>query len=189
VIAVTASASGTSWRGSVGIRTIRLNRRDTGRQGALNVEADIKRKFGLVWPGHVGNLTRLLIAARQAFDGDLDMFLVLAIIGDRTFSARNADPELTFEDWQTGGAPHVEMEDINIRSISDFSGIPRETVRRKLAQLIDRGWVVRGDNNMLAATLKARNELAPLTEESLRYLIQMFQLFEGIAGETPRLSE
>jgi hypothetical protein len=48
---------------------------------------------------------------------------------------------------------------------------------------------VRGDNNMLAATLKARNELAPLTEESLRYLIQMFQLFEGIAGETPRLSE
>ncbi|MGA7269059.1 MAG: hypothetical protein ACRCVZ_04260 [Aestuariivirga sp.] len=152
------------------------------------MESDIKRKFGLVWPAHVGNLTRLLIAARQAFDGDLDMFLVLAIIGDRTFSARNADPALTFEAWQTGGAPHVATEDINIRSIADFSGIPRETVRRKLAQLIDKGWVVRGDNNALAATLKARNELAPLTEESLRYLIQMFHLFEGIAGEPPRVT-
>ena len=69
-----------------------------------------------------------------------------------------------------------------------FEGGAGETVRRKLAQLIDKGWVVRGDNNALAATLKARNELAPLTEESLRYLIQMFHLFEGIAGEPPRVT-
>jgi len=46
------------------------------------LEADIKQRFGLVWPAHVTNLTQLLVAARNAFDGDLDMFLVLAVIGE-----------------------------------------------------------------------------------------------------------
>jgi hypothetical protein len=53
---------------------------------------------------------------------------------------------------------------------------------------MDKGWVVRGDNNALVATLKARHELAPLTEESLQYLIQMFNLFEKIGGEPTRKS-
>lgn len=150
----------------------------------MSLDSDIKARFGLVWPAHVGNLTRLLIAARRAFDGDLDMFLILAIIGDRTFSARKSDRELTFESWQREGTPHIAPEGINIRSIADFSGIPRETVRRKLMQLLERGWVAHGQNDSLVATLKARRELEPLTEESLRYLVQMFHLLQEL-GRRP----
>ena len=144
------------------------------------MEADIKQRFGLVWPAHVTNLTQLLIAARNAFDGDLDMFLVLAVIGDRTFSAQNADPDQSYESWQSQGSPLVVPEDINIRSIADYSGIPRETVRRKLAILIDKGWVSRDDDNILAATSKARLELEPLTLASIRYLNQMFGLLRSL---------
>lgn len=136
----------------------------------------VKDGFGLVWPRHVQNLTRLLIASRQAFDGDLDLFLTLAVIGDRTFAARNVDPALTFETWQADDKPRVTPEDINIRAITRYSGIPRETVRRKLAILIDKGWVSRDENNVLTATAKARNDLEPLTLESIRYLEEMFEL-------------
>ena len=136
----------------------------------------VKDSFGLIWPRHVQNLTRLLISCREAFDGDLDLFLMLAVIGDRSFSARNVDPALTFETWQAHDKPLVTPEDINIRSIAHYSGIPRETVRRKLAILIDKGWVTRDQNNVLTATVKARNDLEPLTRESIRYLEEMFDL-------------
>lgn len=61
------------------------------------MQDDIKAVFGRVWPKHVASLTRFLIASRAAFGGDLDMFLVLAVIGDRTFSERHANPNMDYE--------------------------------------------------------------------------------------------
>lgn len=140
----------------------------------------VKERFGLIWPRHVNTLTRLLITVRHTFGGDLDLFLVLAVIGERTFSARKADPAQAYDDWQKGGSKSVMPEGINARSISHFSGIPRETVRRKLAILIEKGWVARVGSQSLVATVKAREELEPLTLESIRYIEDMFALFEEV---------
>lgn len=139
----------------------------------VNAEDEVRAKFGKIWPAHVGSLARFLIESRAAFGGDLDMFLVLVVIGDSTFSQRHANPEMDFNTFQTQpqGAP---PEDINIRSISDFSGIPRETVRRKVAQLAERGWVVRKEDGFIVATEKAKRELEPLTLASIRYLGRMW---------------
>ena len=136
-------------------------------------EAFFRQNFGRIWPRHVATLTRFLIECRRHFDGDLDLFLVLAVIGDRTFSANNAPNDLTYDQFATSGAGLVEAERINQQSIADFSGIPRETVRRKIAQLLDKGWIERMPNGSYMATPKARVELAPLTETSLRYLVSM----------------
>jgi len=136
-------------------------------------EAYVRQNFGQIWPRHVGTLTWFLIECRRHFDGDLDLFLVLAVIGDRTFAANNAPKDLTFEQFASEGAGLVAAEHINQQSIADFSGIPRETVRRKIAQLIDKGWIERRPNGSYAATPKARVDLAPLTETSLRYLVSM----------------
>lgn len=140
----------------------------------------ITDKFGLVWPIHVTNLTRLLVAAREVFDGDLDMFLVLAVIGDRTFSGRRADPDQTYEAWQAEEAHLVAPEDVNIRTIAEFSGIPRETVRRKLAALTEKGWVTRNSRGVLIATVKARRDLKPLTHAGIQYLARLFELFQRL---------
>ena len=148
------------------------------------MEDDVRRLFGLVWPTHVSSLTQLLIAAREAFDGDLDMFLVLAIIGDRTFSSQKADPKQDFHSWQRQGSLLVAPQDINVRSIAEYSGIPRETVRRKLSVLMEKGWVIRNDDNILAATPKARHELEPLTHASIHYLGQMFDLLGKMQRRT-----
>jgi len=149
------------------------------------VEDEIKAAFGKVWPVHVASLTRLLIECRRTFDGDLDLFLVLAVIGDRTFSQRHADPSVDFDTFQQGSARPTQPLDINIRSIADYSGIPRETVRRKIAELEAKGWVQRGPDGYITATRTASAELEPLTRASISYVAGMMKLFRQVFPPTP----
>jgi hypothetical protein len=143
------------------------------------MEEQVRAKFGKIWPAHVGSLTKFMIECRQAFDGDLDMFLVLAIVGDRTFSQRMADPAQNFTEFQAS-TQSTPPEDINIRSISDFSGIPRETVRRKIALLEGKGWITRKDDGFIVATMKAKEDLEPLTVTSIKYVARMMSLLREI---------
>lgn len=137
------------------------------------IDEKILKEFGVIWPRHVSSLAQFLIASRTHFDGDLDLFLVLCIIGDRTFSARHVPPDMEFEAWKNAAVIGVRSEDINVQSISDFSRIPRETVRRKLNILVEKGWVTRDERGFITATVKAKNDLAPLTQASLVYLTKM----------------
>ncbi|MFN5782604.1 MAG: helix-turn-helix domain-containing protein, partial [Novosphingobium sp.] len=67
----------------------------------------------------------------------------------------------------------VEPLAINLQSIADYSGIPRETVRRKIEQLIAKGWVRRDELRFVTATDQANEELRGLTASTLRYLREM----------------
>ena len=140
-------------------------------------DKSIRDNFGRVWPAHVSNLTELLIQARSAFDGDLDLFLVLAVIGDRSFAAGRVPPSFTFDDFMSEKNVKPEPLSVNAHSISQFSKIPRETVRRKVQELVDRGWVERSEDGSLRATRTAAVDLEPLTEASLSYLVRMAALF------------
>lgn len=147
------------------------------------IDKQILENFGHIWPRHVLSLTRFLIACRRTFDGDIELFLVLCVIGERTFSQHKVRENITYDQWNDSRARDVEAENINVQSISDFSGIPRETVRRKLRILLAKGWVERDGQGFVRATTKARIDLEPLTEASLRYLSQMkATLAEGTAG-------
>lgn len=137
------------------------------------IDDDITKNFGRIWPQHVAALTQFLIDCRRHFDGDVDLFLVLCIIGDRTFSIRHAPKDLNFERWSTMETADLRAEEINVQSLADYSGIPRETVRRKLNLLVEKGWVMRDDRGYITATQKAKTDLAPLTMSSLVYLTRM----------------
>lgn len=137
------------------------------------IDQSLTKEFGRIWPQHVAALTQFLIDCRRHFDGDIDLFLVLCIVGDRTFSKRHAPPEMTFETWSAAKVQDVRAEEINGQSLSDFSSIPRETVRRKLNILLKKGWVIRDERGYITATEKAKIELAPLTMSSLVYLTRM----------------
>jgi DNA-binding IclR family transcriptional regulator len=67
--------------------------------------------------------------------------------------------------------PDEDPAPINLQSIADYSGIPRETVRRKLRDLERLGWIIRRDKGYLIATAKAAQDLAPATEATQRYLL------------------
>ncbi len=137
------------------------------------MESDIQSDFGRIWSAHVENLTWLLIQCRRHFDGDLDRFLVLCVIGERTLASKNVPKNLTAEDFGHLGKNEVKREPINLQCIADFSGISRETVRRKLRDLIALGWVDKDERGNFAATPKAAADLAPLTETGISYLTKM----------------
>ncbi|MBS0254439.1 MAG: helix-turn-helix domain-containing protein [Proteobacteria bacterium] len=136
-------------------------------------EAELRRNFGQVHALHVAALTRHLVACRRACDGDLDLFLVLTIIGERSFTPRNAPSGMSLDDFAQRPVSTVRPEAINLQSIADYSGIPRESVRRKLAALVERGWVQRDARGYYAATDGAKDNLSDLTNSSLRYLRDM----------------
>ena len=64
---------------------------------------ELRKNFGRIWPAHVANLTEFLISARLTFDGDLDLLLVLAVIGDRSFASDRVAPSMTFDEFMSDG--------------------------------------------------------------------------------------
>lgn len=79
------------------------------------------------------------------FNGDLVQIIVLGEISlrnvDRFFRKGGADvPEKLLDDADRRAQL---LQPCNVLSIAQATGIPRETVRRKVAQLIDKGWLAR----------------------------------------------
>ncbi len=124
--------------------------------------------FAKVFPKHVSALVRLLTALRREFSGDLDLLLICAVIGDRHFAHR-LDPDTPT--YQTLGSTLVsDAPSINAYSIAQFTSIPRETVRRKVAVLVEKGWVSVDAKGNLKPTAKAAEDLSVGTYETIRFL-------------------
>jgi predicted transcriptional regulator len=138
-------------------------------------------RFGEIWPVHVSSLARFLIACRGEFDGDLDLFLIMTIVGDRTFAETRATA-MSLDQFMAGKRSLPPPEPINMQSISDFSGIPRETVRRKLKRLIEKGWIRCDEKGLLTATRQAATDLEPLTKISVKYISSMLRMLETTQG-------
>ena len=133
-------------------------------------DSTLRRNFGKAYALHVDALTRHLVECRRACDGDLDLFLVLTIIGERTFTHRKAPSTMSHAEFVERSVETLEPAAINLQSIADYSGIPRETVRRKIETLVAKGWVRRDARRVMTVTDKAKDELFALTEGSIRYL-------------------
>ncbi len=132
----------------------------------------ITSHFGHIFPTHVDALCELLIVLRQQFFGDLDLMLILAIIGSRALPARQTS-NMTYAEFISDNTKDRADQPINIQSIAECSGIARETVRRKVHKLEDLGFIARDPSGMLTVTDKAINQLAPATEASLQYLMTL----------------
>ena len=103
--------------------------------------------FDEIAPALVSQLVSVLSQGRQAF-GDLDRVLILMLICERS--------------KRRGGASWT-----NIRSIAESTGLPRETVRRKVAQLAEAGLISREGHRLKllpAADVAARATRAAIVE-------------------------
>lgn len=143
----------------------------------------IKSNFGTIWPVHVVGFTRLLVQLRKRFDGDLDLALILAVIGSRT-QLDHWVPELA----ELGKLTRQRESDdkqlaINTQSISEYSGIPRETVRRKVTILQERGWITRGANGHLAVAQDAAPDLENATGDTIAYLAALLKAIATAQNE------
>lgn len=93
----------------------------------------------------------LMTRLYHQFDGDMVQIIVLGEIAMRNvsqfFRKGGADvPEKLLDDQERR---RKLMQPCNVLSISEATGIPRETVRRKVALLIDKGWLYRDERKRL----------------------------------------
>lgn len=139
----------------------------------------LQQHFGTIWPVHVEHFTQLLIVLRQGFDGDLDLMLILAIIGSRSLPSRRNQP-FTLDDFMTSSLGQRHPDPINLQSIAECSGIPRETVRRKLTQLEQRSWISKNAQGHYFVNPTASSELADMTQASLNYLQAVFGALDAV---------
>lgn len=130
---------------------------------------ELHREFGRIWPVHVEHFAELLIILREQFGGDLDRMLVLAVIGLRTLPPGRVEGR-SYPEFQAGRF-REQARPINVQSIADTTGIPRETVRRKVAALEQAGLVERQEDGRLLVAPRAREDLAPATQATMRYLV------------------
>lgn len=108
---------------------------------------------------HVRAFSDLLIYLRQAVGHDLDNVLILSVIAERYYARL----------WAEIG-DDSQSHQINTFSVSQCTAIPRETVRRKVAILIKKGWVVADKRGNLSPTAKAAEDLQQCTEMTSMYL-------------------
>jgi hypothetical protein len=92
-------------------------------------------------------LLDLLGRSREAFDGDLDTFLILLVILART-AQHPQFRKLTQGSLLSGEVAALPSLRTNLRSIAASIGVPRESVRRKVSVLVERGWVVRAGRDL-----------------------------------------
>ncbi len=142
----------------------------------------IKENFGAIWPVHLAAFTRLLTQLRARFDGDLDLLLVMAVIGDRTRPDTWTPELLTYRQLTRGPDEEHLQQSINMQSVADYSGIPRETVRRKIGILQRKGWITRDKDGRLAISRRAASDLEDATSVSIEYLAALLTIFDAERG-------
>ena len=124
-----------------------------------------------------------LAAGRASFDGDLDRALIFLVVALRTAEDRKVEG-IRLEDVLGGRVEAYPSLLTNVRSIAESTGIPRETVRRKVAALVGKGWLARrGDD--LSITPRSSQELTPFREAMLDAAARLHVLVERTAAGRP----
>lgn len=144
----------------------------------------VKANFRTIWPVHLTAFFRLLRHLRAEFDGDLDLLLILAAVSERT-PARNWQASVeNYRDILHSSDTDRRQSPINLQSVADYTGIPRETVRRKIAVLERKGWVSRDGAGNIGVQPKAATDLERATGHSVDYLSEILAAHDAAAGRT-----
>ncbi|MCA0404780.1 MAG: helix-turn-helix domain-containing protein [Proteobacteria bacterium] len=141
-----------------------------------DVEARFHAEYHVFQYHFVEFFTEHLAECSRVFDGDLQEMLVLALIGQMHLKAH-------FELTQAGEAlsmQKLEEPQITASRLADASGIPRETVRRKLVKLAGRGWIKQRENGAWHLVLDednaaARRDLEGLDKRGVARVAQLYR--------------
>lgn len=152
-------------------------------------------------PGYAANRARISLALSQftvpllsriyaAFDGDMVGALVLGEIAHRNVEAWLGKHDNAEDPLYNQNPEHREglLRPCNALSIAEACQLPRETVRRKVVHLIDRGFVYRNDHGHLYLTHDVGEHFEDMTAEIVEHLLQTAAKLEGLLKEQRRLA-
>ena len=124
-------------------------------------------------------LLHLLSVSRKACGGDVDKFLIMLVIAIRT-TEHEGFATSTQAQLLSGEMPVFPTMGTNVRSVAESTGTPRETVRRKVGELIEAGWISRRGND-LQFTARAYQELADARVAIEELAVSNFQVVAELA--------
>lgn len=158
-------------KGTVGMATAKSRRASEIRDVFAGNYLDYQYRFVEFFVEHLEDVSRV-------FRGDLQQMLVLAIIGQVKLRAVRAAGLMA----QDPLPPTLARDGISASRIADVTAIPRQTVRRKLALLQQRGWVEQLPDN--SWTLRHRDGIAgarvDLAEVDQRAIDRVARLFTDL---------
>jgi hypothetical protein len=127
----------------------------------------IMDRFDHIYPSHRVAFARLLVTLRRDFDGDLDAMLVLLTLSLGVHR----------QDWGEALLGNLEPAErvhlTNTQSIALSTGIPRESVRRKLETMRERGWIERDASGNWKPRSPVAADLRASTNETISYIRTM----------------
>ena len=126
-------------------------------------------------------LVELLSVGRSSCDGDLDKLLILLVVALRTAEDRRI-AEIDFDQVLSGAVDVYPSLSTNVRSIADSTGIPKESVRRKTAALVEGGFIRREDNALSLAPHTSR-ALTEWREALFDLAIRYHQLLSSLEAQ------
>jgi hypothetical protein len=115
--------------------------------------------------------------------GDAEMCLVLLSIAIRTLQHREFRGISTAE-LAAGLTREPPSLGTNVRSISESLGAPRESTRRRVRELIDRGLVVRSRRSLMLSAHGA-NRLAPFRQAVIALAACYVQIVMPLSERAP----
>jgi hypothetical protein len=142
---------------------------------------EIRRRYPQLAKDILGPFLDTLNVGRAACGGDLDKLLIVLVVAMRTAEDRRA-AKLSPEDVLSGRLDEYPSLSTNVRSIADSTGIPKESVRRKVAALVEEGWIRREDN-ALSLDPQASRRLAGVREQLFHLALRYQHLVDALDGQ------
>jgi hypothetical protein len=138
----------------------------------------LSQNYGLVAKDLFTPVLDVFGAARAAFDGDVEKAIILLEVAVRTLQARNF-AGVDLKAILSGAVQPYPSITTNMRSISDSSGIPKETVRRKVAALVKDGLILR-QGKYLTLSPTAPPALTPIRNAVLKLAARNYESIIGL---------
>jgi len=127
----------------------------------------------------------LLSRIYQAFDGDMVAALVLGEIAHRNVESWLAEHENPEELLDDPVQRVTVMRPCNALSVADACNLPRETVRRKVVTLIERGYIYRSDEGYLYLTRTVGDGFLDMTAKMVEQLLTTARRLESLLANQP----
>ena len=87
------------------------------------------------------SLLRVLHEAVRWYDGDLEAFVIYMAVACASVGGAMRDPEVALA-TRDGPPAEVHFRPVSRRAVAASTGLARETVRRKIGQMVEAGYLV-----------------------------------------------
>lgn len=133
-------------------------------------------------------LLDILHVARKIADVDLDSLLIYLCVGEATMRPLMLDPSTPAEVIEMVRPPEEFRGSISRMLVADRLGMPRETVRRKIQQMVAGGYLLEDDQGRVRATWRFGETVIQTSVQDVYAAVQRYDARLrrlGCAGVVP----